>query len=315
MDIPTRIDAKALTFDPSLAASAPTSLTADDLRVGLADLDEDLRTMTQNNHEVERWRRLSTRGLERVASTSETPTTASAVGVDEPITEEQDLSDVTDIQMRPLQRDAYRPPPMERSAQDADTVEQSLDEPSAHTTSPGLLRAEVTPVPRASTRASRSFGAPREVPSRNSDLSDLQRSDDFASSADRTAPFQTLPAQLLARASGVEPATAPSDWAPNPTPVSQPAPPTSVRPPASERPAAERPSVRPVFVPKPASVPPLEVKRSELTPTQFVRSPLLQPKEPEPTETEIAGVPQNYVVAALLVFALLIVLAAWWIVH
>jgi hypothetical protein len=74
--------------------------------------------------------------------------------------------------------------------------------------------------------------------------------------------------------------------------------------------------VRPVFVPKPASLPPpLETKRSELTPTQFVRSPLLQPKEPEPTEAEIAGVPQNYVVAALLVFALLIVLAAWWIVH
>ncbi len=30
---------------------------------GLADLDEDLRTMSQNSTEVERWRRLSTRGL------------------------------------------------------------------------------------------------------------------------------------------------------------------------------------------------------------------------------------------------------------
>jgi hypothetical protein len=40
----------------------------------------------------------------------------------------------------------------------------------------------------------------------------------------------------------------------------------------------------------------------------------LQPQEVEPN-AEIAGVPQSYVVGALLVLALMIVLATWWIVH
>ena len=308
-DIPTRLDMKALTFDPALAASSPTSLTAEDMGPGLADLDEDLRTMTQNNHEVARWRRLSTRGLERPSN----PTSVA----DEPVTDEQDLSDVTDVQMRPISRDAYRPPPMDRGSAEPDTVEQSLEEPSASTTSPGLLRAEDTPVPRPSGRASRSFGAPREVPSRNSDLSALQAVEDLSTSADRTAPFQTLPAQLLARASA-----RPEAWAPSPTPVSQPAPRMpSTRPSQqpSQQPGSERPSARPVFVPKPAPLPSLETsletKRNELTPTQFVRSPLLQPQEVESPNAEIAGVPQSYVVGALLVLALMIVLATWWIVH
>ena len=146
-DIPTRIDAQAIVFDPSLLA--PPVVT-EELRIGVADLDEDLRTMTQNNHEVERWRRLSTRGMER---------SPAAAADDEPVTEEQELPDVTDIQMRPLPRDAYRPPPM-RPGADLDTGESSL-EPS-FTTSPGMLRSETTPLPTVPNRASRSFGAPRE---------------------------------------------------------------------------------------------------------------------------------------------------------
>jgi hypothetical protein len=47
---------------------------------GLADLDEDLRTMSQSNAEVERWRRLSTRGL-----TPATGTTREGGGLDAPI--------------------------------------------------------------------------------------------------------------------------------------------------------------------------------------------------------------------------------------
>ena len=76
---------------------------------------------------------------------------------------------------------------------------------------------------------------------------------------------------------------------------------------------AERPSVRPAFVPRPSSAP-VETTRGDLTPTQFVRSPLL-PNDDAAAETEIAGIPQSYVVAGLLVFALFIVLATWWVVH
>jgi hypothetical protein len=41
---------------------------------GLADLDEDLSTMHQSNAEVERWRRLSTRGLTPAAGSTREPT-------------------------------------------------------------------------------------------------------------------------------------------------------------------------------------------------------------------------------------------------
>ena len=308
-DIPTRIDAKALVFDPTLLA--PPDVT-EELRIGVADLDEDLRTMTQNNHEVARWRRLSTRGMERSASTTSD---------DEPATDEQELPDVTDVHVRPLSRDAYRPPPMRPSA-DSDTVEQTL-EASFSTTSPGTLRSETTPVPAAPNRASRSFGAPREVP-RSSDVPSHPSSDDLSISSERTAPFQTLTSELLARVSSAPPPA--GHWLPNPAPMSQPASRVPSAPPssspsqrASQRPS-QRPSARPVFVPKPASVS-AEVEvdvvepRRDLTPTQFVRSPLLRARDLEPERAEVAGIPQSYVVTGLLVFALLIVLSTWWVVH
>jgi len=46
---------------------------------GLADLDEDLRTMAQNSNEVERWRRLSTRGLTPGTGIEREPTPAGLV--------------------------------------------------------------------------------------------------------------------------------------------------------------------------------------------------------------------------------------------
>ena len=260
--------------------------------------------MTQNNHEVARWRRLSTRGMERATST-----TSDA----EPMTDEQELPDATDVQMRPLQRDAYRPPPMRPSA-DTDTVEQAL-EPSFSTTSPGTLRSETTPVPTAPNRASRSFGAPREVP-RSSDVPSHPSSDDLSISTERTAPFQALTSELLARVSSAPPHA--GVWLPNPAPASQLAPRVRSVPPSSS--PSQRPSQRPVFVPKPAPVSAeVEVEvvepRRDLTPTQFVRSPLLQARDLEPERAEVAGIPQSYVVTALLVFALLIVLSTWWVVH
>lgn len=303
-DIPTRIDAQAIVFDPSLLAPP----VAEELRIGVADLDEDLRTMTQNNHEVERWRRLSTRGMERPAAAS---------ADDEPVTEEQELPDVTDVQMRPLPRDAYRPPPMRPSA-DSETGEAAL-EPS-FTTSPGTLRSETTPLPAAPNRASRSFGAPREVP-RSTDVPSHPSTEDLSISTERTAPFQALTSELLARVSSAPPAA--GNWVPSPAPVSQPAPRLSSAPPgtlnhpSSQRPS-QRPSARPVFVPKPAPMPAeadVSEPRRDLTPTQFVRSPLLQARDVEPERAEVAGIPQSYVVAALLVFAVLIVLSTWWVVH
>ena len=301
-DVPTRIDAKAIVFDPTLLA--PPVVT-EELRIGVADLDEDLRTMTQNNHEVERWRRLSTRGMERP------PGVTSAD--DEPVTEERELPDVTDVQMRPLPRDAYRPPPMRPSA-DTDTVEQAL-EPSFSTTSPGTLRSETTPLPTVPNRASRSFGAPREVP-RSSDVPSHPSSDDLSISTERTAPFQALTSELLARVSSAPPPA--GNWAPNPSPVSQPAPRVPSVPPSAS--PSQRPSQRPVFVPKPAPVSDevdvdVSEPRRDLTPTQFVRSPFLQTRDLEPERAEVAGIPQSYVVTALLIFAVLIVLSTWWVVH
>ena len=257
--------------------------------------------MTQNNQEVARWRRLSTRGLER----------PSAAGDDEPVTEEQEIPDVTNVQMRPLSRDAYRPPPMRPSP---DTEEQSL-EPSFETnspgttTSPGTLRSDTTPMPSAPNRASRSFGAPREVP-RSSDVPSHPSSDDLSISTERTAPFQALTSGLLARVSSAPPG---GKWASNPAPVSQPAPRMASVP--SGQSPSQRPSARPVFVPKPAPMPAEDATeaRRQLTPTQFVRSPLLQGRDLEPERAEVAGIPQSYIVAALLVFAVLIVFSTWWV--
>jgi len=80
---------------------------------GLADLDEDLRTMSQSNAEVERWRRLSTRGL-----TPATGTTGEGGGLAAPIIEDDHTATVE----RSLEDDAHS----------ASTAPGTIESPTEH---------------------------------------------------------------------------------------------------------------------------------------------------------------------------------------
>ena len=91
---------------------------------GLADLDEDLRTMSQSNAEVERWRRLSTRGL-----TPATGTTREGGGLAAPIIEPD-------------------PSPAELAAHVASTAPGTIESPTEH----AITTREVLDAPVDSTR-------------------------------------------------------------------------------------------------------------------------------------------------------------------
>jgi hypothetical protein len=110
---------------------------------GLADLDEDLRTMSQSNAEVERWRRLSTRGL--------TP----ATGIEREATGPLD------------------PPIVSEEAHTAPTSPGTLEAPTEHasvgsadeTRKLPSVRPEMLAALDAAEAARRSFAPPKDMPS------------------------------------------------------------------------------------------------------------------------------------------------------
>lgn len=123
---------------------------------GLADLDEDLRTMAQNSNEVERWRRLSTRGLTPGTGIERDPTPAGLASpiVSEPTTtaEMDALAAVTapGTIAAPVEAAAPQAPP------DADSTAQ------LRAVTPEVL-AELEK--RPSTPARKSFAPPKDSPS------------------------------------------------------------------------------------------------------------------------------------------------------
>ncbi len=129
---------------------------------GLADLDEDLRTMSQSNAEVERWRRLSTRGL-----TPATGTTREGGGLAAPIIDQDaemephTASTAPGTLESPTQHESVRPKPITTPLPIVPTPDSTRR--LSAITPEGLEAVGVEPSITGNTR--RSFAPPKDTPS------------------------------------------------------------------------------------------------------------------------------------------------------
>lgn len=203
---------------------------------GLADLDEDLSTMHQSNAEVERWRRLSTRGLTPAAGSTREP-----IGpLDAPIVDLDATTSEMDAHAATTAPGTLAAPVVSEDSS-AGSADATRKLPSVH---PPRRRDDETP-------PGGSADATRKLPSVRPEMLETARRSFAPPRDDESAP----PGSRVVLPSSVPPGRISSRPVKVPRPSAPPPDPSEVRGWRPSDPGETDEAVPPVVIPKPAPLP------------------------------------------------------------